>query len=446
MQSKLYVYRKTQQKIREHYPDAPLLIASWDFIGWKWTDEGVRRLLDEFDPQRTIILDYTSDCANKATFRDWGLLGRFPWIFGIFHGFARNSDIHEDYRLVEARLREAAGDALCRGMTVWSEISHSDTFLLEYLADNSWQPERPALAQATARYCRTRYPAKLAGAMQPLWAAFLPLAQSVHWSRGGTGDTRSASFMEPQFRVITGGAMASLTPARLAALEAEGKRIRPALEPVPEVLKALAGLAETSYENPLWRRDALDMARTVASRALFVAMARGASEMEAWRQKQTDADRVRRLAQLSQDLLAALGDVLALSDDFSMDATLRRLAAAKPLGGVTPTLNPHTEQTLKGNAENDYCRSHHYELVEKVYRPEMAAYWKWVLRRLESGDRSPWRRPAEFTAQSGSIAEQFYQAPLATMAAQGKRDAKTLADRLLQMESLVTRLLAACRQ
>jgi hypothetical protein len=252
--------------------------------------------------------------------------------------------------------------------------------------------------------------------------------------------------MEPQFRVITGGAMASLTPARLAALEAEGKRIRPALEPVPEVLKALAGLAETSYENPLWRRDALDMARTVASRALFVAMARGASEMEAWRQKQTDADRVRRLAQLSQDLLAALGDVLALSDDFSMDATLRRLAAAKPLGGVTPTLNPHTEQTLKGNAENDYCRSHHYELVEKVYRPEMAAYWKWVLRRLESGDRSPWRRPAEFTAQSGSIAEQFYQAPLATMAAQGKRDAKTLADRLLQMESLVTRLLAACRQ
>jgi len=29
LQRKLYVYRKTQQKLREHYPDAPLLIASW---------------------------------------------------------------------------------------------------------------------------------------------------------------------------------------------------------------------------------------------------------------------------------------------------------------------------------------------------------------------------------------------------------------------------------
>ncbi len=441
MQSKLYVYRKTQQKLREHYPDAPLLIASWDFIGWKWTDEGVRRLLDEFDPRRTILLDYTSDCANKVTFRDWGLPGRFPWIFGIFHGFARNSDIHEDYRIVEERLREAGADPMCRGMIVWSEISHSDTFLLEYLADNSWRPERSSAARATARYCRTRYPGKLADAMQPIWTSFLPAVESVHWSRGGEGDTRSTAWMEPQFRMITGGAMASLTPGRLAALEAEEKRIRPSLAATPEVLEALAGLAGKSYEDPLWRRDALDIARTVASRALFVAVARGAVEMEAWRQRKADADRVRRLARLSEELLAALGDVLALSDDFSMDATLRCLSRAKPLGGVQPALNPHTEQTLKGNAENDYCRSHHYELVEKVYRPEMAAYWKWVLGRLESGDRSPWRRPAEFTAAAGSIADQFYRTPLATMAPAGKRDAATLAERLRHLESLVKRLL-----
>jgi hypothetical protein len=442
MQSKLYVYRKTQQKLREHYPDAPLLIASWDFIGWKWTDEGVRKLLDEFDPKRTIVLDYTADVIGKTTFRDWGLLGRFPWIFGIFHGFARNSDIHEDYSLVEGRVREAAGDAKCRGLVVWSEISHSDTFLLEYLADNSWQPARPDVAQATARYCQTRYPAKLAGAMQSLWTAFLPVTQAVHWSRWSPGETRSVCWMEPQFRMITGGTFSSLTPERLTALEAEQKRIAPALKKTPEVLKALAGMAETSYDDPLWRRDALDIARTTASRALFVALARSVAQMEAWRQEKAAPDQIRRLAQLSQDLLAGLGDVLAQSDDFSMDATLRRLAKAKELNGVKPDLNPHTEQTLKGNAENDYCRSHHYELVEHVYRPEMAAYWKWVLKRLESNDRAPWRRPAEFTAEAKTIQEKFYETPLAQMAPKAKRDAATLAKSLLTLESLVARLLA----
>jgi hypothetical protein len=439
LQRKLYVYRKTQQTLREHYPDAPLLIASWDFVGW-WKDADVQQLLQEFDPRRTIILDYTADCADKVTYRDWKMLGQFPWIFGIFHGFARNSDIHEDYTLVEERLREAAQDDQCRGLVVWSEISHSDTFLLEYLADNSWQPARPGAAEATARYCQSRYPAELAGPMLSLWTAFLPIAQAVHWSTWSTGSSRTA-WSEPQFRMLTGGAMANLTPERLAALEAESLRMRPALEPTPEVLRSLAGLAENAYDNPLWRRDTLDMARTVASRALFVAVARGASQMEAWRQQQADPDQIRRLAQVSQDLLAALGGVLAMSDDFSMDATFRRLARARELGGVQPILNPHTEQTLKGNAENDYCRSHHYELVEHVYRPEMAAYWQWVLARLTTGDRSPWRRPAEFTAQAKAIAESFYQTPLAELAPTGKRDAATLAKCLLDLESSVKRLL-----
>lgn len=441
LERKLYVYRKTQQKLREHYPDAPLLIASWDFIGW-WKDADVQRLLAEFDPERTIILEYTADCASKATYRDWGMLGRFPWIFGIFHGFARNSDVHEDYGILSSRLRGAAADAKCRGLVLWSEISHSDTFLLEYLADNSWQPERVDLAPAVARYCRTRYPADLAQPMQAIWSDFLATSQSVHWSMG---DTRSTCWMEPQFRVLTSGAMATLTPARLAALDAECQRVAPTLKPAPEVLSRLAGMAGSNFKNPLWRRDALDMGRTVANRALFVALARGARTMEDWREKKAEPGRVRRLAQLSQDLLETLGSLLALSDDFSMQASYCRLARAKELGGVRPVVNPHAEQTLKGNAENDYCRSHHYELVERVYRRELAAYWDWALKRLESNDRAPWRRPAEFTSQAKTIADSFYEVPLAQMSPAKRPDGALLGKELLRMQSLVKELIEAMR-
>ena len=111
LQKKLYAYRKTQQKIREHYPDAPLLIASWDLAN-QWVDEEVRVLLSELDPERTLLLDYTADDVAKCSFRDWNVLWRFPWIFGMLHGYAWNSDIHGDYTLLAERLRTAAEELM----------------------------------------------------------------------------------------------------------------------------------------------------------------------------------------------------------------------------------------------------------------------------------------------------------------------------------------------
>ena len=111
--------------MRENYPDAPLLIASWDFIGWQWTDKGVQNLIKEFDPEKTILLDYTADKNDKVTYRDWDVYKKFPWIFGIFHGFAKNSDIHEDYKILTPRLQEVIDDEKCVGLVAWSEISPS---------------------------------------------------------------------------------------------------------------------------------------------------------------------------------------------------------------------------------------------------------------------------------------------------------------------------------
>ena len=297
LQRKLYVYRKTQQRLREHYPDAPLLIASWDFIGWKWTDPGVNRLLAEFDPSKTILLDYTADCGRKVTYRDWGVLGQFPWIFGIFHGFARNSDVHEDYGILTPRLREAAADQLSRGLVLWSEISHNDTFLLEYLGANSWQPSELALPAAVARYCRARYPPELAARMEKLWSRFLDASQLLHWF-----DNRGEAqvwFDEPQYRLLATSAFLNLAPERLPRLRADLERFRTGLTPAPEVLMGLAEMAGQpppggrglQGDNPLWRRDALDMARTIANRALVAAFIRAALEMENWRGARPTAPR-----------------------------------------------------------------------------------------------------------------------------------------------------------
>lgn len=438
LQRKLYVYHKTQQMIRQRYPDAPLLIAGWDFIGWLWTDAGVQRLLTEFDPTKTIVFDYTADVVGKVTFRDWGLLGKFPWMFGIFHSFARNSDTHEDYSILMERLRMAAQDEKCLGLAMWTEISHSDTFLLEYLGANSWQPTEFDLGPAVARYCRGRYPVELSPDMQAVWKDFLVTSQSLHW---GIKGNRWLTFGESQFRILNSGQFATLTPAKIAGLQEEYARLRPSLEPAPEVLARLAAMSGKWQPNALWRRDALDMARTVASRALLTSLMKGSLEMEAWRTGKGDAERIRKLADLSKRLMDGLADTLALSDDFSMFATLKRLEKAKALGGVEPAVNPHSEQTLKSNAENDYCRSHHYELVRNVYQAELDVFWNWALERIASGDKSPWRRPADFTAKAKTIEDKFYATPLAAMAPAPKPAPTALPDSLSSLGKVVKELL-----
>jgi len=438
LQRKLYVYRKTQQKVREHYPDAPLLIASWDFIGWNWNDRDVNRLLSEFDPRKTILLDYTADCARKVTYRDWGVKEHFPWIFGIFHGFARNSDVHEDFEILAPRLAEAAADKLCQGLVLWSEISHNDTFMLEYLGANSWQPSEVELPTAAARYCRTRYAPELAGRMEPLWNGFLDASQLLHWfdNRGEA----QAWFGEPQYRLLATSAFLNLAPERLPRLQADLERFRSGLAAAPQVLAGLADIALEREADPLWRRDALDMARTIANRALVAAFTQGALEMEDWRQGQADGAPVRRSAERTRRLMDALADVLALSDDFSMHASLKRLERALPLNEVAPTVNPHSERTLKSNAENGYCRSQHYELVRHVYRTELDAYWEWVLGKIEAGDKTPWKRPAEFAARAKQIADAFYDKPLAAMAP-APQETAALAPALTRLGGVVKELL-----
>jgi hypothetical protein len=122
---------------------------------------------------------------------------------------------------------------------------------------------------------------------------------------------------------------------------------------------------------------------------------------------------------------------------------VQRLARAKPLGGVQPTINSHTEQTLKGNAECEYCRSHHYELVRGAYQPEADALWRWVNQRLEGTERGPWRRPKEFVNQEKTIEDQFYATPLAELAPKVPRDASQLAAAMTRLAGLVTELVTA---
>ena len=138
---KLYVYRKIATYLKEHYPNAPLLIAAWDL--WMFfTPEEVRSLVAELDPNQAILFDYTSDTVKENNFTQWGIMHKFPWIFGIFSAYQANSEIRGFYDLTNERIKLAKADPMCKGAVLWPELSHGDSFMIEYFARNAWEGRR----------------------------------------------------------------------------------------------------------------------------------------------------------------------------------------------------------------------------------------------------------------------------------------------------------------
>ena len=178
---KLYVYRKICSHIKEKYPNAPLLIASWD-LWYSFKDEEVRSLVSELDPSQSLIFDYTSDTVKENNFTKWDVVNKFPWIFGIFSAFEPNSEIRGFYEFINERIKIAKEDPMCRGLVLWPELSHGDPFAIEYLVNNAWEKETLSISEQTDRYCMARYNANIREEMMRLWRDFMPIVELESWS------------------------------------------------------------------------------------------------------------------------------------------------------------------------------------------------------------------------------------------------------------------------
>ena len=156
------------------------------------------------------------------------------------------------------------------------------------------------------------------------------------------------------------------------------------------------------------RRDFIDIARTTLARMIELQMAR-IGRVYGEYVFGGEADAVRRELEKTRALGRALTKVLESSNEFSLNASLAEMRRH-------PT-NPDFEKTLKGNAENDYCRSFIYELSKEIYEPAFDAFAQWVEERLVRGDRLRLNGTADEQEKLfAAVREAFYAKPLAEMA------------------------------
>ncbi len=398
LEMKLYAYRRIIAKLREHYPTAPMLIASWDLYHPGWRGEEVSALLGILDPENTLIFDYTSDLphwhSQVPDFRGWGVVGKFPWVFGIFHAYEWESDLRGNYDAIRERMPIAAADPMCKGFVYWPENSHSDSLILEFFTKNAWQPDTLTPEALLPAFCRDRYQAA-AEPMQSAWLAALPLIKQHRE-------------LPPEFRNLASFAQREVTSKRAETLRAQCAKLEPQMKTVSSLCRALAELP-FGTGDAFVDRDAIDLARTVAGRVFSYALYRYAITQNDWLRGKADAAAVTAAGGRCAAILTALRDILALHDDYSMNVSMSKLQAIHPV-------NPCFEQALKGNAENGYCRSYIYELCNDYYLPQLALYTCWVEERVASGDTKSPMKPAKALPMKSSV-NAFYAKPLAEMAA-----------------------------
>lgn len=396
---KLNVYHRISTYLQENYPNSPLLIASWD--QWMYyTPDEVQTLVAQLDPKQAIFFDYTSDTATDNNFTKWGIVGKFPWIFGIFEGYAPNTEIRGNYELINQRLKIAKDDILCKGFVLWPELAHGDTFCGEYLSYHAWEKDVPSIDEMAVKYCHDRYAPQDVDTMESIWQKFMPIVQMKSWSMERS--YRGAITTDPSRDLFPNICIFAKFDCDVPHIHGEQLLLAHKLKNnAAEILKELAMISENMSGDELLRRDLFDIARTVLGRFINA----GIMQCEKLYAGQADLHLLTAMMNDTERLLETLADLLFLHEDYSLFVSLIRLEM------VTDT-NPHFEDTLKHNADNLYCRSYVFENTKYLYLPEMKILFDEVKKAAASGtaiDKEQISQRAEVNRRK------FHQTPLETM-------------------------------
>ncbi|MDD3587472.1 MAG: alpha-N-acetylglucosaminidase TIM-barrel domain-containing protein [Thermoguttaceae bacterium] len=357
---KVYFYRRMLENLRSHYPTATILLAGWDFYGW-WNKEELKKLFEQLDPNKTIVLDYTLDLDGNNLGK-WDMFGKFPYIAGLFLAYESALDIRGRYEYFQETQNQAFADPMCKGLVFWPESSHTDIFMLDYFADNAWQPGKVTTDELLAQFCKDRYnsqsdafysvwkdvrkPSQLLSAGGNFWSIFVK--SRVPWN---ATETWTNAYREQQ----------------------------PILQVAPSIFERLAKM---EWSDDFARRDSIDLARTMADRILTCARFRVFNDMNLWRTGKLDAAHAVATIDAFEKITEAMTNLLALHDDYSLHKTLVRM------NKVEPIRNPDFDKVLIDNASNGYCMSHQYELMAYWYKPTFDSVATWAKETLKSNNKN----------------------------------------------------------
>ncbi|MDO5554916.1 MAG: alpha-N-acetylglucosaminidase TIM-barrel domain-containing protein [Planctomycetia bacterium] len=395
LKMKTYFYRRMIDKIYSEYPNAKILLASWDFY-LCWNKNEVPGLLKQLNPNNTLVLDYTLDleddtAASSMNLTNWNLVGQFPYIAGLFLAYENGLDIRGRYECFQEQQKSVFNDPYCKGLVLWPESSHTDIFMLNYFTGNAWKPNEATTNELLTEFCATRY-GQQSEAFLSLWRDLLkPSRLLTAWGNFWNVFTMSSSPWE----VITNWSSSV-------------RHQQPILQIAPSMFERMSKL---EWPDEFARRDSVDLARTLGDRLLTLARVRMFYDMNLWREGKISAEEATKSIDAFRQLAQGMTDLLALHEDYSMNDTLKRM------NDVEPIQNPDFGQVLIENATCDYCMSHQYEAMAYWYLPTFKYMTDWAKETLASGKKDGFAQGREqMVKQRSDLRKKMNATPLSDMA------------------------------
>ena len=413
---KKIAYRRIAEEIRTKYPHSKLMLATWDFAGW-WRGEEVQQLTKELDPERTLFLDYTCEVVDpKSSFLNWGLVGKFPWIFGIFHAFESESELRGPYDRIQERFTIAAGDPFCKGMIYWPELSHSDPLVLQYLTENCWKPDKINVADVIESMCQSRY-GDHSAQMSQVWNSALPVIKLGDWGSRTQRSPEEENYEDYAKMTYSHSDLWSRLTLFLSRPDSDDPVLRKFFRKRIEKYRAVTGIAAdtllklpaviSAEKDPFIFRDTIDLIRTMLGRYMNLIIMFSIDHCD-------NAERIIKLKINYTELMEIMIEILNLSPEFSMYETLEAIKQSAPT-------NPDFEITLKHNLCNGYCLQPAYEPAKFIYAKEIEMGFEWML--------SPEKDKTELSQKREALLSDFWNKPLKEMQSTHK---KSLAELILQ--------------
>lgn len=415
---KKFAYKRFLSHIHDQYPNAKTLIAAWDFY-FRLTPEEVQEIVKMFDPENTLILDYTVDLKfEKSNMDKWGIIGKFPWIFGLFHGYMPQSHTHGDYEFIAEKVAQADADPFCKGMDLWPEMSHSDTLMLAYFTENAWKPTGRTIEEVTKSLCQNRYPG-YAEEMWRVWEAALPLLRLSDINYTSCCFNLLNNYLLDALSDPTNAKNGEYTQQWQKEIAYE-REFEPQIAAFLQLVKALPA---QMLENKFVLRDTVDLVRSVLTQKLHIDYLDAAISVALWKNKAVSAENVQSKFAYCRRLLDSLAELLNTHEDYSMYATLQDQ-------GKNRKVNPYFEDALKDNILNDYCRTAAYEPVKFVYCPEADALDKRLTECLATGEEFKICKKT-FEEERTNIFDAFKEMPLQAMQPDGRSNLSEVVSRML---------------
>ena len=310
--------------------------------------------------------------------------------------------------LMEERLKIAADDEFCCGMVYWPELSHGDTFSIEFFADNTRTPLEMSLEDRTLKFCRDRYGEK-SDNMVDIWNELHKLTKLFPWStqKQNIGNTH---YVEQQLDTYYW-----LKNSRICGEKHcfAGFDIDAAMSLKENMVVLLEKLATIDYENnEFLKRDMYDIARTVMMRFIAIMMYKTVRMLNDGDYK--DADDLVKYKDSTIELFNCLSELLSSNDEYSLYKTYTDLFEVSEV-------NPVFEYTLKKNVTCEYNRTHVAELVDSIYIPETLKFFD-IIRKNIGNNIKTIEYLEELEQFRNENLKKFYDCPLRDMQKTSERD------------------------